>query len=162
MVIGLDQPPGKYTLRVTVTDRISKDRKELSRNFEVLKRGFGIVRLTAPCVGFTGQSFMAHFGVVGFRKGTDKVPKVSVRMNILDENSKATLTKPFTVEIPKDLPEEAKAEDLTVLPMQFPFPLNRPGTFTIQLEATDQISKETVKQSYKITVLDPKKYETGK
>src|SRR5581483_2469740 len=55
--IGLDQPPGQYRLKVTVTDAASKSSQTLTRDVEVLPKAFGLVRLTttadpegqAPC-----------------------------------------------------------------------------------------------------------------
>jgi hypothetical protein len=35
-----------------------------------------------------------------------------------------------------------------------PIFLNRPGRFTIQVKATDELRKKTVEFSYKLTVLD--------
>src|SRR5262245_9412830 len=44
--VGLDAKPGKYTLKTTVTDRASKRSQTLAREFEVLPKQFGLVRLT--------------------------------------------------------------------------------------------------------------------
>src|SRR5262245_42235012 len=46
--IGVDQAPGKYTCKVTVTDMAEKGKevtKTLTQEFEVTARGFGIVQL---------------------------------------------------------------------------------------------------------------------
>src|SRR5438552_13332846 len=42
--IGADQAPGEYTLTLTVTDRTSKASQKLIRKFEILQKGFGLVR----------------------------------------------------------------------------------------------------------------------
>ena len=44
--IGLDQPAGDYTVKVTVTDRTSKASKTLTNTCQVLPKAFGLVRLT--------------------------------------------------------------------------------------------------------------------
>ncbi len=43
--IGLDQPAGDYTLKVTVTDRATKASREVTRSYQVLPKAFGLVRL---------------------------------------------------------------------------------------------------------------------
>src|SRR5262249_43173910 len=43
--IGTDQPPGDYTVKVAVTDRVSKASKTLTQTYQVLPKGFGLVRL---------------------------------------------------------------------------------------------------------------------
>ena len=45
VVIGQDQSPGRYTLKVTVTDRASNKNKSFTRPLEVAAHGFGLVRL---------------------------------------------------------------------------------------------------------------------
>ena len=72
---GSDQLPGEYTVRVAVTDRVSKQEKTIERKFEVLKPDFGLVQvglsidsdmqMPAPAVGVAGQ-----FVYVNFAAGT--------------------------------------------------------------------------------------------
>lgn len=81
--VGIDQPAGTYTCKVTVTDMSDKDKpvaKTLEQKFEVLQRGFGIVQLytaadakgeiPAPLVGVAGQALFVHFAVIGFDRGS--------------------------------------------------------------------------------------------
>ena len=44
VAIGLQQPAGEHTLKVTVTDRANKKSQSLTQKFEVLPPGFGVVR----------------------------------------------------------------------------------------------------------------------
>src|SRR5262249_10914837 len=63
--VGLDTPPGEYTMKVTVTDRTAKTSAILERKFVVLPKTFGLVRLgttydpaanlPAPMIGVPGQ-----------------------------------------------------------------------------------------------------------
>lgn len=155
--IGVDQPPGVYTLRVTVTDRATKASKELVQKFEVLAPAFGIVRLTtsldeqnrlpAPMVGVPGQLIFVNFAAVGFGRSAKKQPSMSLQMRVLDEKSKPTLAKPATGEV-DDVPK-----NLPAVTMQFPVSLNRPGRFTVELKATDNVTKKTVTLTFPITVL---------
>ena len=55
---GLEQPPGKYTLKLTVTDRAANKSATFTHDFEIAERGFGLVRFsttrdTAGCGRFT-------------------------------------------------------------------------------------------------------------
>ena len=45
--IGVNQPPGDYELKVTVSDRVSKGTASLVRKVHVAPPGFGLVRLNA-------------------------------------------------------------------------------------------------------------------
>jgi hypothetical protein len=161
--IGLDQPPGEYTLEVTVTDRSSNTSKSLTRKFEVLRKDFGLVQLSttsdveakmpAPTVGVVGQSLWVNFVAVGFERNVmnKKQPNVKVEMRIYNENNEPTVSQPFTGEINEGVPENVQA-----LPMQFLLTLNRPGKFTVKLKATDAVSNKKVELQFPVTVLEPK------
>ena len=89
--IGLQQPAGDYTLKVTVTDRATKKSQSLTQKFEVLKPDFGLVRLSTSadadgqvpagllCVG---QSLWLHGAVVGFQRGADRQPNVTLELTV--------------------------------------------------------------------------------
>ena len=160
--IGMDQPPGDYSLKVTVVDRTSKSSQVLTRNLQVLPKGFGIVRLRltpdsegqipAPPVGAVGEALHVNCGVVGFeRDKSKKQPHVTAELRVLDEGGKPTLPKPFQGVINQDVPEKASA-----VPVQFLLPLNRPGKFTIELKATDQLSKKSAQLAFPFTVVEAK------
>src|SRR5579883_1072005 len=67
--VGVDQPPGRYTLTVNVTDLSTKTSKPFSQEIEVLPAAFGLVRVNltgpqgapAPYVGLAGQSVWVNF-----------------------------------------------------------------------------------------------------
>jgi hypothetical protein len=157
--VGLDQPAGKYTVKVTVTDRSTKASGSISAAYEVLEKGFGIVNLktsadaegnvAVPFPG-EGQSLWINFATVGFGRDKDQ-PNLSVTMRVLDESGKPTLEKPFTGEINKDVPKNAQA-----VPMQFMLDLNRAGKFTVELKATDKTSGKTATVTLPLTVLKMK------
>jgi hypothetical protein len=164
VVIGGDQKPGKYRMRVTVTDRLSKQKATLTKEFQVVRKTFGFVQFQAPAVSFVGTPLPISVRVEGFGRDAKRAPNFSVKMTIFDEKAEHSLSKPVTINIPKDLAEEVRPEDVTSLPLTFTFPLNRAGKFTILLEAEDKAGspKKTIKFPYKIEVLDPRKYENGK
>jgi hypothetical protein len=160
--IGPEQPPGTYTLTMTVTDRITKKKDKYTKKFTVLKRRFGFIKVGAPVLSMVGPDFPLTFSVVGYQRDKKKYPRVVVMVEILDSRGKPTLVKPVTMRIPEDAgkvdPEEIRDE------LGFPvsFPLNRAGRFTIKLMAEDKIAKKVIELDYKITVLDPRKYESDK
>lgn len=156
--IGLNMPPGEYTLKVNITDRSAKTSKELTQKFEVLPAGFGLVRLTtsyddtgrlpAPMIGVPGQGLHINFVAVGFdRDKSKKQPHIVVEMRVLDDAGKPTLAKPFPGEV-TDVPEK-----LQHVPMGFGMVLNRPGKFTVELKATCSVSKKTSTLKFPLTVL---------
>jgi hypothetical protein len=159
--IGLDQPSGVYTLKVTVTDRATKNKKSLTREFEVLPPTFGLARLMlssdpqgqvpAAPVGVTGQSIWVNFIAVGFKRGGAKdEPNLSVEMRVFDEKNEPTLAKALPGEV-KDLPSS-----INHVPMNFLLALNRTGKFSVKLKATDNVSKKTAELSFPIVVVDNK------
>jgi hypothetical protein len=158
--IGLDQPPGMYTLKVTVKDRATKTERALTRKFEVLKKDFGLVQLNttsdpqgqmpAAPVGVVGQSLWVNFAAVGFDR-KNKQPDVHVEMRVYDENNKPTVPEPFTGDVNQGVPA-----DLQALPMQFLLALNRPGKYTVKLRASDKVAKKNVEITFPVTVLELK------
>jgi hypothetical protein len=163
--IRLDQPPGELTLSLTVTDRTSKASQKLTRKFEVLPKAFGLVRLVTtidpqmaiagvPPMGVVGEFRFVNFAVVGFERDTSKKqPNIVAEMRVLDESGKQ-VSKPSSIEINEatlQVPENAG-----LAPVQFPVALNRPGKFTLELQATDRISKKTAKLSLPLTSLEQK------
>jgi hypothetical protein len=91
-----------------------------------------------------------NFHAVGFERASGQ-PNLSVEMKILDDKGNATLKKPFTGEVNKDVPDK-----LAALPMQFLVELNRPGKFTVELTATDKVSGKKTNASFPITVMQSK------
>jgi hypothetical protein len=161
--IRFDQPPGEYTLNLTVTDRTSKASQKLTRKFEVLPKGFGIVQLVTtidinrtiavPPTGVVGEFRFVSCAIAGFERDTvKKQPDFVVEMRILDESGKP-VSKPATQDYNQDIPENAG-----FIPLSSPFAvaLNRPGKFTIELQATDRLSKKTAKVSLPLTSLEQK------
>jgi hypothetical protein len=160
--VGLDQPPGDYVLKVTVTDRANKKSQTLTQPFTVLPKAFGMVALSAtadadgqvPCglLG-VGQSLFVNGAVVGFNRasGSAAQPHVALEMRILDANNKPTVAAPFTGVINQNVSARSVA-----LPFQFLVSLNRPGQFTLELKATDKVGGKTVSQSFPFTV-NPRK-----
>jgi len=155
--IGLQQPAGEYTLKVSVSDRASRKNQSFTQKFTVAPPGFGLVRVAASgdpeglvpagMLG-EGQSVWVNALVVGFgRDNTGKQPNVTLELRVLDENGKPTMTKPFSGAVNKDVPANA-----STLPIQFHVALNRKGKFTVEVKATDLIANKSVTQTFPLTV----------
>lgn len=155
--IGLQQPPGEYTLKVLVGDRTSRKSATLTQKFTVLPADFGLVRLSATgdAQGMVpagllgeGQTVWINGLLVGFgRDNAGKQPNVALELRVLDEKNQPTTPKPFGGAVGKDAPAGA-----TSLPVQFLLPLNRTGKFTVEVKATDQVTGKSVTRSFPITV----------
>jgi len=156
--IGLDQPAGDYTVKVTVTDRASKQTQSFTQKLQVLPADFGIVQLrtTSDPEGVVpagllgaGESLWVSFAVARFERDKAKQqPNVQFEMRILDEAGKPTLTKPDTGAISQDVPAGDK-----LLGGQFQIALNRPGKFVVELKAVDKVSGKMATRSFPLTVL---------
>jgi hypothetical protein len=157
--IGLDQAPGTYTCKVTVTDRATKQTSTVEKAFDVGAADFGVVQvytscddrgaLPAPQVGIVGQSVWVHFAVVGFeRTKAARQPDLTVEMTVLDKSGKATLQLPTVYDVNKDIPETDKG-----IPLRFMLPMNRAGDYTVELKATDKISKKSSKVTLPFKVI---------
>jgi len=157
--IGTDTPPGEYTITAIVRDRNAQATKKLSRKFEVLPKGFGLVRLAlayderglpAPPMGVAGQRLLVNFAVAGFeRDKTSKMPHLTTTMRVL-ENGRPTLEKHSQAAV-KDVPEGQ-----SLVPLTFALNLNRPGKFTVELKVTDDISTKSATQTFDLSVVEPK------
>jgi hypothetical protein len=167
VTIGLDQQPGEYTLKLTVTDNGSKASQTLSRKFEVAPPQFGIVAvytsvneqgsIPASTTGTIGQSVFVQFGVVGFDRAKDPKdakkpgqPNVTIEMTPLDEKGQPTLQKPLAYTM--DAGVDEKEGGFT---MRFLLPLTRIGKYTVRLKATDNLSKKTASFDLPVTVVPP-------
>lgn len=153
--VGLSTQPGDYRMKVIVKDLASGQEQILNRNLKVLAKDFALVRATvsldeeahyADSMFTCGQGVWVHSSAVGFGLGSDKKPDIVFEMRVLDESGKPTLANAVTGTPPKDLPA------LQGLPMAFPLTLNRPGKFTVELQASDRISGKKTKMSLPIIV----------
>ncbi len=159
--VGLDQPPGEYTVRVTVTDQATKASKTLERKFEVKPKEFGIVvvytstdevgNFPAPTTGVIGQSVFIQFGVVGFGRDKQKMqPNVGLEMMPVDEQGKPTMQKPSVLNIDSGI--DPKEQGFTV---RFMLPMTRDGKFTVKLKATDRVTGKAATYDLPIAVIRP-------
>jgi hypothetical protein len=152
--MGLDQPAGEYTLKLTVTDTANKASKSLDYKFVIVEKGFGLVRLNTPSVGFPGQSFGVSFGIAGMQRDSKGSFDLKVSMRVFDDKGVETLKEPLVGLLPKDLPEGVDPTKVNLVPVVFPIELTRPGRFRVELEAVDNLSKKKSSLGYSMTVLE--------
>ncbi len=153
--VGRNQPAGKYSLKLTVTDRLAKKTKSFTYPFEVLPKGFGIIKVAAPAFGLPGQPYAIQFGLVDVGLDSKNMPNAEVTLNVLDATTQKPVRKPFVVSYPKDLPDDMKIEKESMVPVFFPFAsLNRSGNFILDIEAKDKVGKKQAKMRLPLHVLD--------
>jgi hypothetical protein len=163
LIITLDQKPGQYKMKVTVTDKLAKAKKEFEHDFEILKPAFGIVQPFTPAMGFIGQDFAVSFSVVGMARDKTKMPDVQIATQLFDDKGEPVVATPVTNNL-RDLHVEG-AFDITkmnVIPVVLPWVLNRKGDFTIEIQAQDRIAKRQITLRLPLTVLDPTPYISKK
>jgi hypothetical protein len=156
--VGLDTSPGDYRMKITVKDLASGQEQSLSRDVKVLSKDFALVRTTVtldadahyPAAVFArGQGVWVHSSAVGFAASRGKNPDVIFEMRVLDDAGRPTFAKAVTGTPPNELPQNLKG-----LPLAFPLTLNRPGKFTVELQARDRISGKKAKVSLPLVVQD--------
>lgn len=162
--VTLDQPAGRYTLAVTVTDKSTGAAQTVTKTFEVGPPEFAVVgvytsidergQVAAPTTGVLGQSVFVHFMVVGFDRaaaaGGAKQPNVTVEVNFLDETGRPTAPQPMRFELAGGIREEDPSFTL-----RFLVPLTRPGRYTVRIAATDGVAKKAAKYDLPLTVIPP-------
>ena len=164
VTLGVDHPAGEFTMKVTVTDKASKDKatQTLERKFEVLPPDFGIVAVyasidergqtAAPTTGVVGQAIFINYTAVGFKRDAEKKqPNLRFEMIPLDENNKPLMAKPLFHE-GNDLDE--KLPNYTV---RFLLPMTRPGKYTIRLSCTDAVTKKTATVDLPVLIIPGEK-----
>jgi hypothetical protein len=160
--LAADAPAGEYTMKVTVADAANAKSTSVSVKFEVLPKGFDLVRFNVtgdsdglvPVGAYSvGQPFWLHGAAVGFQRSAQgaKQPKVSFQLRVLDETGAATTVKPFTGTVDKDVPASA-----TTLPVRYFLSLNRAGKYTVEVVATDDLTSKSVTKKFPITVISTK------
>jgi hypothetical protein len=162
-VVGTSSEAGEYTMKITVAD-LANNKKSgtLTRKFTVVPPDFGLVRVNctydpegkipAPSLAVVGQSVWVNAFVAGFQRSSKKQPNLTVDIQMLGEDKKPTLEKPinFTIDNMVD-------ESWSLIPVQSLLTLNRTGKFSVELKATDGITKKTTKVTFPLTVVEAPK-----
>ena len=153
VIMGAAQAAGKYGVRLTVHDKLAKEAKSFTYPFTVVPQTFGFVGVSAPAMGFPGQHYVTGFGVVNLAMDAKKQPNVEITIKILDEKNKE-VAPAVKIELPRDMPEGINLVEANFVPLQYPIYLNRPGRFTIDIQAHDKYGNKKTELRYQVTVLD--------
>jgi hypothetical protein len=173
VTIGLDQPAGEYSLKMTVSDTGNPAAQPQSfiKKFEVTKPEFGIVavytsvdvkgEIPSPTTGVVGQSVFVQFAAVGYDRDPKAKdpnfgaqPDLTFEMNVLDEAGKPTMAKPVSYSQNANSQVKNNEKD-GGCPMRFLLPMTRSGRFIIALKATDNLTKKTATFDMPVTVVPP-------
>jgi hypothetical protein len=159
--VGLNQPSGKYDVKITVADRNAGTATSAVRSYEVLPLEFGIVRVSltddregksSAAVFAPGRPGWINFTAVGFgRDNVKKQPHLTATMRVLDEGGRPVFPKPSSGAINEGVPAQVGA-----VPMQFQLVFAQPGRFTVELKATDEITGRKTTVSFPIQVVASK------
>jgi hypothetical protein len=166
ITVGLDQPPGSYNCKIAVTDPKAKATGNLDVKFEVLKKDFAVVavftsydslgQISAPTTGQVGQTVFIQFSVASFeRDPKTKQPNVEVLFQVYDDKNAPLLVDAAGKPAPRKHVQDDKAVTLVketdgAFALNFPLFMNRPGKFTVEIKATDNVSKKS--STYKLPV----------
>lgn len=151
---------GAYTCKVKVTDKTSNEAKTVEKKFQVVEPDFGIVcfhtsydqeaNMPAPMQGVAGQTLWLHFMTVGFgRDPSTKQPNNEVTLRVLDSDGKPTNKEPLLYVI-----KMGAKDDTDSLVWDLPMPMNRPGTYTVELRAKDKVTNKDYRMTFPVRVFD--------
>jgi hypothetical protein len=157
VIMGPQQAPGKYSIKLTVHDKLGKDAKAFSYGFNVIAPQFGFVGVSAPAVGFPGQHYVTGFALVNMTLDAKNNPNAEVTIRILDDK-KALVTPAVKMLLPRDMPENTDLTKANFVPLTYPVYLNRVGRYTIEVLAADKNGNKTAELRYPLTVLDVSAY----
>jgi hypothetical protein len=178
--ITSDTKAGMYTVEVTVSQNVGTEAKpdkktaKAKGKLEVGEKEFSIVRVHCaydivdtfpntplfPTGGaaVVGQTVRLFFALSNFERhefNKKNVPALQLQMRVLDDKGEPTLKKPLVEALPKE--DDVIPESLTVLPLFFPLALTKPGKYTLEITATDQVSKKTATATYPLVISEPPK-----
>jgi len=166
ITVGLDQPPGNYSCKITVTDSKTKATGTLSAKFEVAKKEFGVVavytsydgrgELSAPTTGQVGQTIYLQFSIASFeRSPKTKQPDVEILFQVYDEKGDPLLVDSANKPNPRKHIQDDKSAQMVketdgAFALQFPIFMNRPGKFVVEIKAKDRVSMK--ESTYKLPI----------
>ena len=168
VTVGLDEAPGQYTCKLAVTDPATKQTAKIEVKFEVLKKDFAVVavftshdpkgELSAPTSGQVGDTLYIHFTVAAFmRDAKTNQPDVEIQFQFFDAQGKPTLVNAKNEPTPRRHLQDAKSvppvkDKDEAFTLQFPLFMNRPGKFTVEIKAKDNVSKKEFTYKLPVTI----------
>lgn len=163
--VGGKTPPGTYKVKVTATDVVGKGTASTEKEVTLLEPTLAVVKaglfadqgLRASAQVFaTGQPAFVAFSVVGFaREASTNHPKLKIEMVVKDDKGAVVTDKP---NIAIDATQPNKVPSTTqLLQGEFQIPLNKAGTYTLEIKATDLTNNKVSQPAVlKLVVVDVK------
>jgi len=156
--VGAKQAKGNYTIRITVTDLLDKNKanagKTFSYPYEVLPDTFGLAAVRAPAFGVVGTRYAPEFALANWTLDKKNQPKGEVSIRVLDaKGAEVDFVKHSLPAYLLDLPPIDLTE-VNAVPFSHLIYLNRPGRFTVEISAEDKLGNTKVQMSYPFTVID--------
>jgi hypothetical protein len=163
VLTGVDQTPGSYRLKLTVTDltprKDSQREASATQDFALVPQEFGLVRfqlsydrlgqMPAPPAGGAGQTLFVNAAAVGFKRDAqNNQGGIQVEMSVLDSSDRPMTPKPALVQANR-IPV-----GLDVIPVRFDLPLMRGGTYRLVFKSTDLVTKKSTAFSMPLIVTD--------
>jgi hypothetical protein len=159
--IGLDTPPGKYTVAVTFTDKIHNESATFERTMTVGTPTFAIVRprlsydeaarTDAGTNHLLGNYVFYRLLAVGFDRSMKKYD-VTMVVNCLDDKGTELMPAPLVVNVKSDNEQMVKAaSDIT---FNGRILCNRTGTFRLRIVVTDNVTKKSATFESPLTVTE--------
>jgi hypothetical protein len=109
-------------------------------------------QISAPTTGSVGQMIYVWLSIASFQRDPKtKQPNVEIEFVIVDEKGQPTLDKPI-----KRIQDNNIEADKGAFPVYFPLYMNRPGTFTLKITATDKVANKKATYDLPVTVLPVK------
>jgi hypothetical protein len=147
---GITTPPGKYVVKVTITDKLREETVSFERAVTVVKPDFAVVRprlsydaqgkSAAGLTNVLGTQLFFRMIAVGFDRSQKKID-MTMTVHYYDDKGKDLLPKPLMVSTKTDDEEKvAKADSVT---FNGSFACNRPGSFKVKIVITDNMAKKS-------------------
>lgn len=147
---------GKYSIKLTVKDKIAGKDTALEYPLEVVPVKFEFVHVQALALGVLGGDPVGvQCLVTGFALDAKKECNVDVTIRILDASTGKEVTAPTLMNFPDQLKKGADRTDLKIVPVFYPVTPNRPGQFVFELVAIDRNAKnKRIELKLPLQVLD--------
>lgn len=160
--IGPKAPPGEYTLLVTFKDKLSNEVTSFERRITCKATSFAILsprfyrdaesKVPAPVGGLVNETIFFKLFCVGFDK-KDKQVRVTMTLQILDEQGKDVLPKP--IEVKGNIAKAEDVEQAIKLTFDGAITLTRAGDYKLRIVLEDLQGKQNAKFETPLKVVAP-------
>jgi hypothetical protein len=113
---------------------------------------------TLPPIGLPGQNYIMGFGVVNLALDGKGIPNTEVTIKLLDDKG-VSVAPAMKILFPRDLPTDDAGSPIDLkksnaVPITYPIYFNRPGRFTVEIQAHDKFGNKKAELRYPVTALD--------